>query len=161
MEAIEKGVSAMSRIAILCLMSGLALAALPAVAEAQPTGNTPMLRGQPLGSLPVPRFRPNPQPLPITPAGRFVDAAVGGPFLFGGGQSVVVQNGGVAIPREITLNINTVPTVMGIARPPAAAPVIYVIGGEGRRERAERRGEMRRMAAADVTTPRIIRVPGR
>jgi hypothetical protein len=129
---------------------------------AQPMGHGHAVRGQPLGSFPAARPRPNPKPIPITPAGRFVDAAVGGPFLFGGGQSVVVQNAGISVPREITLNVNTVPTVMGIARPPVAAPVIYVIGGEARRGQAERRGEMRRTAAAaDVTMPRIIRVPGR
>lgn len=82
-------------------------------------------------------------------------------------RTVFVDSSTSTQPRSVTVTVNTIPVVLGIRRPPEAAPEIYRIE-DGRDGQRLRHGQNRQMAPSagvhhvpeDTTTPRIIVVRG-
>lgn len=129
----------------------------------------PSVRGPvafPVGAR-VPVSRPMVRPaLPARPV------IVGYPLpaypVLGWERQVIVTERPTPHPANVTVTINPVPVVMGIRRPPEAAPVIYRIADQSE-GRLMRHHQHRRMAPAagihqlqpDTTTPRVVIVRGR
>ncbi|MCX7326372.1 MAG: hypothetical protein NTZ14_18565 [Hyphomicrobiales bacterium] len=150
--------------ASLIAMTIAAIAATPAVAQPPPRAKGFATQGV------------RPPPVTVRPPARpsrpvIQNAYLGSVLPFYGyayGQTVIIERNPPA-PAATQLTINTIPTVVGIRRPPEAQPLIYRIGdgggarlvNRGMRERwLAERSSMRQArsgtAAPDTSGARII-----
>jgi hypothetical protein len=90
-------------------------------------------------------------------AGRSFISPFGAPS-FVGGSGVTVVNQAQPAETVSTVNINTNQTVVGIRRPPEAAPLLFILPSSQREARQAQRASaaIRSLGQADTTTARII-----
>lgn len=158
----------MSRHSFYCLAAGLSLTLGASMAEAAPA----MHRFGPGPTVKAPAMRPSPdRPRVHRPLRPIVNTGLG-PLLplYWQPQTVFLGSEDGSATRTVNLNINRVPVVLGIRRPPEAAPVIYRINPHhdavdsrirdramaDAARRAGRAGPGIRQMGEDTTSPRIV-----